>query len=263
MSDILYNPPASGNGGQNPTPNYIPLNNGTSNFIDSNIFNDFNNILYTIFNGSRRGLKIDYPNQSYYLGDFDYNYNNTTLIVDDNVEKIRTTQAGGDIGLNLDFNNGFYYFGDFNGINNKTVLKIIDFNKSIFLGSLDGDNTGFNYYRIADTNQNSCWLGLGDLADQYGFYFQITDTPTNDFLIVNSNFNAGIYSQNNGHLELTSYGTNNNTILLDPFSDKITFATNALNYIGTSLTDGAAVTPVGKNLLVTINGAQYHIPLYN
>ena len=53
------------------------------------------------------------------------------------------------------------------------------------------------------------------------------------------------------------------SFIIDDSTQKMTFNTEFLNFVGASLINAAAVTPVGKNLLVTINGTQYHIPLYN
>ena len=155
MSDIIYTPPASGGGGgQNPTTNYIPLNDGTSNFVDSNIFNLKDQQLVTNYLGTFQGLYIEFPTKfigigdvlgnyngttvsvdyalgniylrnytdSIYIGDTDYDANNTYLQITDTTQIIKTHNGVQDVGLKLDFASKEYSFGDFNGVVSLTYL---------------------------------------------------------------------------------------------------------------------------------------------
>ena len=308
MSDIIYTPPASGGGGggQNPTPNYIPLNNGTSNFIDSNIFNDFNNYLYTISYNNARGLKIDFANQLYFLGDFDYNNNGTSLILDDNFNNIRTNIGGNNIGLNLDFANEFYYLGDFNIIGNGAYIKIDNAGEFILLNASDthqiqlfiNDNSQFiktkyqgndrgllldfannqyqinsgvySYLLIQDVISNFSSIRLiNDQNDDRGLnmFYDNTNNDVNYSIWLGSSANASglniYYDPDNSadKIQLLTHG-GLNQLILDDDSNKMTFTTNSLNFVGASLTDGATVIPASRNLIVTINGTPYRIPLY-
>jgi hypothetical protein len=349
MSDIIYTPPATGGGGgQNPTANYIPLNNGTSSFVDSDLLNfsgelytnygglaigfdinfagkvcylgdygnEYNNTLlatdfqndtiYTQYLGSQRGLKLDFVNDLYQFGDYNsYNSgtsfyinvlnstiytqhsgqqeglffdfvndyfqigdfagtnNGTYITIDDDNLSILSYGQGNPKGLKLDFANEIYYLGDFNNLANYTLLQLNDGTKSVFLGNIQADTSGFKYTYLGNGSSNFFQIESGCSPDGIGLYLQYSVNPNDDYLFLTSNYNLDIISFNNGYIQLNSYGTNTNSILLDPVSDKITFSTNNLNYVGTSLTDGATVIPVNKNLLVTINGTQYHIPLYN
>jgi hypothetical protein len=124
---------AGGGGGQNPSANIIPLNNGTSSFVDSNIENDANNYLKTSVNptsGDYFGLFIDFGNYIATLGDINFGYG-TKLQVNDNNKTIFTSSQGNDIGLKLDFANNIFQFGDWNGTSNNTYIEVDDSNEQI------------------------------------------------------------------------------------------------------------------------------------
>jgi hypothetical protein len=273
MSDIIYTPPASGGGGQNPTANYIPLNNGTSSFVDSNIINNKNNYIQTNF----MGLNIDYNNRNFSLGDYDGNYNGTNIFIDDNNKYInfyadpitflidglnnRTqfSYNGNEIGLKLDFANDLYSFADFNSVSSGTSFYI-DVASSLMYTKHSGQQEGLffdfvnDFFQIGDfagTN-NGTHITIHDDNRQIYTAFDGTD------LGYKLDFATNVYSFGD-----FNFYNNNTSIIIDDNSSKITFTTNALNFVGASLTDGATVIPVNKNLLVTINGTQYHIPLYN
>jgi hypothetical protein len=163
MSDIIYTPPASSGGGQNPTTNYIPLNNGTSNFVDSFIFNDKTNGLLYFTNDyglTGFGLTCDNVSSYYAFGDLTNggtfegslgvayvigdilvslsSANKQEVINDGQNQIIKTQDQNGIQGIYLSFNSFEYFFGDFNGVNNQTYIFIKDQGKDILFNTIGG-----------------------------------------------------------------------------------------------------------------------------
>jgi hypothetical protein len=109
----------------NPSTDYIPYNSGLA-FGDSFLVNDAtNSILKTVYSASDVGLKLDFANNNYRLGDYDASNgsyvevdgwniylkgsnNNTWFEIDDNNSTIKSTYGNNDIGLNLDFANEIF-----------------------------------------------------------------------------------------------------------------------------------------------------------
>lgn len=124
--------------------NASALNNGTTLELDdinqsiktSNQGNDkglkldFANNQYAIGqyqSGNVAGLSIDLSNSIYSLGDIDINGNYITY----NGGTFKSVNGGSDIGLKLDFVNTTYLFGDYNGINKNTYFAIDDGNEKM------------------------------------------------------------------------------------------------------------------------------------
>lgn len=141
------------------------------------------------------GLKLDFANDEYVLGDYNGVSNNTYITVDNanafisllcsgygvsqqfdgingNVEIssqniIKTTNNGNDIGLKLDFSNLKYYFGDYNSINNGVYFLADNDN-----GFADIYQQGYFSFR-ADGGD----VRIGDLSGTSNFtYFGVNDT---------------------------------------------------------------------------------------
>ena len=111
---------------------------GTTLFIDNS-----NTIIKSQYNSNDIGLKLDFANNEYrlgdvnnhnylisnnngiYLGDYFANFNTTIFSIDDTNSLIKTSYQSNDIGLKLDFANSNYEFGQLTG-NNATKLKIDD-----------------------------------------------------------------------------------------------------------------------------------------
>lgn len=109
---VLIGSGTGGGGGTNPTDLYIPYNDeGT--FADSYLVNDTSNILLkTNYNGTDYGLKIDFVNEKYYLGDYDTTLHGYSFQIDANTEIIKTTDGIGTAsGIELDFYNGLFKLG--------------------------------------------------------------------------------------------------------------------------------------------------------
>jgi hypothetical protein len=284
MSDIIYTPPASSGGGQNPTTNYIPLNNGTSNFVDSYIFNDKTNGLLSFTNDyglTNFGLVCDVTNSYYSFGDFINggtfsgtqgianvvgdilasldSANKQSIFNDGQSQIIKTSNNNNDIGLKLDFATDLYSFADFNSVSSGTSFYI-DVASSLMYTKHSGQQEGLFFDFVND------YFQIGDFAGtNNGTYLTIDD----DNQLIQTflggaqkgiKLNNTLSTYSFGDFNIVNNGTN---LLIDDASTKITFYTEYLNFVGATLQNGATVVPVGKNLIIVLNGIQYHIPLYN
>jgi hypothetical protein len=165
-----------GGGGQNPTALFMPVNNGTSNFVDSNIENDVNNILATRDTGGYFGFNINFSNKYIYLGDFNSTNNGTFIVVDDNNQYFQTINQGNDLGLFLDFFKRTYYLGDFSGYNNGTTLQISEDVDKIITKNNNGDqgislNFANRIYSLGDYNSvtNNTYVEVDDDNEKIKF----------------------------------------------------------------------------------------------
>lgn len=73
---------------------------------------------------SNIGLDLDFPNNTYTIGDYDFTSTTTQLKVDVNGQYIITNSNGGYRGFYLDFFNDSYQFGDINGVTNANLFVV-------------------------------------------------------------------------------------------------------------------------------------------
>lgn len=254
MSDIIYTPPASGGSGTtiNPTNNFIPVRSNATTFIDSNIENDVGNFLSTV-----RGLKLDFNQKTYFLGDFDYNDNGTNLNVDDGNQVIKTQNQGNDIGLKLDFANFLYQLGDYNG-SNASILVLPNYIGGIYQGNDLGIGLDFvnRLYKLGDFSNANNWTNLS-VDDN----IRIIKTSNNgndvglniDF--ANEQFGLGDYNGiTNGNYIIVD-NTNTNEVVIS--------ANQQLNIKGNNIQDSNLYSYAVENLRIKApDGNIYYIPLY-
>jgi hypothetical protein len=130
----------------NPTTDRIPYNSGLA-FGDSFLVNDAtNSVLKTVYSASDVGLKLDFANTEYYIGEtnlwnnhYGYGQKGDTIrigdvgaflsnivfeINNDTGNYIKTSYGGNDIGLKLDFANNIYILGDNDDIVTGSVINI-------------------------------------------------------------------------------------------------------------------------------------------
>jgi hypothetical protein len=224
MSDIIYTPPASGGGGgQNPTANFLPLNNGTSSFVDSNIYNDLGNEIYT----NNFGWYISFGIKKFvFVGDYQEFYSGTFLIVDDFSSLIHTRCGGNNIGINLDFAANVYFLGDFNGVSGTNSSFAIDNNNGVIYTQGYTQQNGIlldfgtNQYFLGDYNGtgNTSYISIKDsskaitLSTNGGTIVNICDS-----LVFSGSLTTGSASGNSGqHLQVTINGTPYVIQLLNP-----------------------------------------------
>lgn len=135
------------------------------------------------------GLQLDLSANSHvYLGDYNTQYNGTSLYLSDFNQLIQTYGLGSQsIGLKLDFANSTFSFGDFNLVNNGTSLIIDDNARTIYTydnGSVIGLNINFasNYYEFGDATNitgKSSYLSLSSIASEASAIISITGNALN------------------------------------------------------------------------------------
>lgn len=129
-----------------------------------------NSVLKTVYSASDVGLKLDFVNENYYLGNLTNHFlqidgssgdtilqcsNSWNLIADINCvltadpQVIKSTYLGNDIGLKLDFANQSYKFGS---TNNDYGLIVDALNGTIQLGDIAGWYGGGIYFNIDNLN---------------------------------------------------------------------------------------------------------------
>ena len=97
---------------------------------------DFSNNIFILGNpnviaGIAGGIKVDTNNNATTIGDFNLSNNATTLFIDDNNGIIKSTYFYSDKGIKLDFGVNIYSFGDYNSSVNGTFLAIDDTNQRL------------------------------------------------------------------------------------------------------------------------------------
>ena len=178
--------------GTNPTSLFIPYNNGGI-FGDSYLVNDTTaSVLKTVYSASEVGLKLDFANSVFKLGnpvlptgiivdetantvkigDVDDNdTDGTGLIVDWNNALINSTYQGSDIGLKLDFANNVYSLGD---LQNWYIINGGGWGELSLFNDIIGDTNGIN---IQQTN-TAPQVFLGDFYGiNNGTSLKIEDNP--------------------------------------------------------------------------------------
>ena len=186
MSDIIFTPPASSGGGQNPTANYIPLNDGTSNFVDSFIFQDsVNKVLFLTddYGSTNFGLFCDILNKYYSFGEITNSsayyvavpnncevYGNDTVVISSqNKQNFINSGSSKEFiteynitkqGLYFNFASADFYFGDWNNVYfgwqtalivkpNNNLIQFV--NKNISMGINFNDNCFFTTEKLTFT----------------------------------------------------------------------------------------------------------------
>lgn len=253
MSDIIYTPPASSGGGTtiNQTNQFIPYRRNGTTFFDSNLYNDQDSIFLTTATAGDTanavGIKVDFTNRMYFLGDYNAISNGTYLNVSESNQQIYTSNQGINIGLKLNFANNQYKFGDFEGYSNFTFINVNDQNQEIRLTS-----QGFVFIGDTDNNHNGTYLTIDD-------NIQYVST-------VNQGATKGLYLDFDN--KVYQFGDFNNvnsgtSFIIDDASTKMTFNTQFLNFVGASLSSNTAGGNSGRHLVLTLNGTQYKIALLN
>lgn len=146
-----------------------------------------------LVNNSETGLKLDFINANYSIGDLSSNLNGTHLSIEDGNSAIRSFYGGNEIGMYFNFGLGEYSFGDMNGYNNGLYFIINDASQVIKTSLASGGkglylDFGNNEYLFGDFN----YLGNGTT------------------LVVDDN----------NSLIKTTYGNNNTGLLIDYINNR-------------------------------------------
>lgn len=203
-----YTPGITSNG----TQYYLPVWKDSSSLGTSSLY-ESGSVLKTVSGSSDVGLKLDFANNIYTLGDnsnglyintpnafalgnFAENNNGTYLLVDDAGENIRTIHRGQDTGINLDFQSGIYKLGDHSNISGSTKLVIDDNAQTITIsGSLNAPVITGSLHGTASWALNAQTASniLGGKAPHVPFF--ITDTTLATSSIYQSGSSTVIINQ--------------------------------------------------------------------
>ena len=234
------------------------------------------------------GLSLDLSiNSHVYLGDYNTQYNGTSLYLSDYNQLIQTYGLGSQsIGLKIDFLNKVYSLGDFNSINNGTSIIINDttkyiktYNNSTEIGlNLDFDGGKYALGDYANVGRKmsvyvndpggavfigyNAPLGAGISFNDFGF-------GLNPYFV----YQSGVFISGGNRISQNYYsGTNditleanNTSITLEGVTNNTTITTDSLKFNGAGLENPSAPpspTPA-TYLVVEVNGLPYKMPLFN
>jgi len=211
----------SGGGAVNPTNLFIPYVKA-GDFSDSFLKNDdTTDRLISVYNGNETGIKLDFPNHTYYLGDFNNVNNGTDFLIDDDSGTIVTHYQGFEKGIKLDLINFVYYFGDFDDVNNGTYFLIDDtqlnfqfFNNSISNGLLVDFNK--QWYKFGDWNAqaNNTHFYIEDPNSRITWYS--INAPRFDDLGSGNMISNSFFGPSGQYLVIIVNGTTYKIALLNP-----------------------------------------------
>jgi hypothetical protein len=187
-------------------------------------FTLFDDFIKTQYVGNDIGLKLDFANNNFYLGDFDNIVSGIYIKIDENNQNIRTYTNNGREGLNLDIGSSQYCLGDWDQVTTNGNAIIIDnLNNNIFTRDInDQKGLKFNFtnntYQFGDFNgQNQQTAFIINDANQI-----IKTTSANNEWGVKLDFANYQYSFGNNS------GLNNSThILIDDNNPKINFVNDS------------------------------------
>jgi hypothetical protein len=221
-------------------------NNNTWFEIDDN-----NSTIKSTYGGTDIGLKLDFANNIFSIGDYAQTIPSPSLIIDLNTKEVKVNDGNVDSGIILDYSNYKYSFGQINGLNQTTF--IVDDNNSLINTSYGGNDIGLkldfanNVYGLGDFNNsnNAC-------------SFVITSGPGNDTW---STYNSA-GNEEGIKLGIGSYLIGNSFTGPNPEYFGIDTANNTL-IGGVNLTSGTAGGASGQYLKIKLNGTDYKIALLN
>lgn len=261
---------SGGGGGTNPTQFFIPVND-LSTFIDSNIFNDVNVVLYTQTTLlSVEGIYLDFGSRLYKFGDFDpTNANGTNLQVDATNNTIATYFQGSVKGLGIDNTQDQYSLA--NSFNQSGLVLdcpggsgngLKTYNNS----RLQGLNFSYNanQYHIGDNWQQSIQLQMSYNSKEIVTYYDGNKSGLNFDYTLNR-FNIGDFD---GIVNATSMQIDDNSQYINFGSASNFFSINLASSVAKLLFSADfGTTTAGSNstmhLKINIAGTDYVIPLKN
>jgi len=157
-------------------------------FVDTNgklgnsylINNTTNQTLYSQNSGDDKGIFLDFLNNVYKFGAYDYN-NGTTLFINDNFNVAYflnfVNGSGGAQGMYMDFASNRYVFGDVSNTTNGVNIEINNADKQIF-ATFNNEKNGlflnFNLldYYLGDVNNFNSFVNVNTTDDKIFFVTQ-------------------------------------------------------------------------------------------
>ena len=191
FADGLGNPITLAPGSVNPTPTYLPFNNAGT-FQDSYL-NQSSSILKTTSASIDKGLKLDFNNSIFTLGDYNNSNNQFKIIIDDVSRLISTTDNFGTNGLQI--GSGFTNIGQFTG--GYTYLGINQGLQTIQTFDTPSTSNGLSLdfindiYKIGGFNGNNTQIVIDDVAQTITITGSvllntITDTPQSNVVTIDT-----------------------------------------------------------------------------
>lgn len=270
LQDLSNNLPSSGGGGTNPTSAFIPFNN-SGTFADSYLINDIgNNVLKSQVSGNDIGLKFDFANAQYILGN-SINGDSAAIFIDGLQGSILGYEANsGSNGLNVTPKNGNVSLGDFGATGNQTIFELNN-QSSLITTKHQGNDKGLKFdfengeYYLGDfTSDSNSYISLDtangiSIGDYFlhlnGTYLSINDT-TQTIKTFRGNVNRGLNLDFADRIYSFGQITGGNATLLQINDvDQTMVVSNSL----TSTSSGSGLS--GKSIKVRIGSTDYLIPL--
>jgi len=238
------------------------INNGDSFIGDPNYFfsgvtlrilnNTLTPKIFTEYQNAEIGLKLDFANSVYQLGQITGGASNNQLIIDDQNYWFYTSLNGQNRGLFFQVSPGArtYNIGELSG-NNRTQITIDDiasttifYHASVEQGlKLDFANNTYQFGQLSGNNFTK---------------FIISDAGREIYTSINGSINGLLISQSNDNYKFGVMNGGNTTNI--SISDGGTYP---IRFNGTNLLSGTAGAHGGQHLKININGTNYKIALLN
>ena len=161
--------------------------------------------------GLAGGIKVDTNNNATTIGDFNLSNNATTFFIDDNNAIIKSTYFYSDTGLKLDFANGIYWLGTDPATTGKTGFWFDVNNCDSLIGDGANVNNGVNLSVYNSTQTIKTQNGGNDIGLKLDFangYFSFgTPVQNGNYLFINESLNTldlfvGLTGGNSTNLQL-------------------------------------------------------------
>jgi hypothetical protein len=231
--------------------------------------------IQTQYSASNIGLDLNFNNNTFTIGDYDFISTVTSLKVNVNGEQIITNSNGGFRGINLDFFNDSYQFGDIAGItngnlfvvdNDNSIIKTMKFalNKGLFIDFTNkiyrfGDYGLSTNGTMLEVNENTEIISTKNINEPKGLLFDYNGAIYkfgdfngygNNTALIISDGNESLYTSNGGAIKGISFDYLNNFYTFGLTSDGITIDngvsktlninSNSIPYIGLDGTSNTA-----------------------
>jgi hypothetical protein len=203
--------------------------------------------IQTQYSATNIGLDLNFNNNAFVIGDYDFTSTNTSLKVNVAGAQIITTSNGGFRGINLDFYNDSYQFGDVAGItngslfvvdNDNSVIKTMKFalNKGLFIDFTNkiyrfGDYGSSTNGTMLEVNENTEIISTKNINEPKGLFFDYNNASykfgdfnnyNNGSALIISDAGENIYTLNNGAVKGINLDYSNSIYTFGVASDGMT-----------------------------------------
>ena len=203
--------------------------------------------IQTQYSATNIGLDLNFNNNSFVIGDYDFTSTNTSLKVNVAGAQIITTSNGGFRGINLDLYNDSYQFGDVGGVtngnlfvvdNNNSVIKTMKFalNKGLFIDFTNkiyrlGDYGSSTNGTMLEVNENTEIISTKNINEPKGLFFDYNNALykfgdfnnyNNGSALIISDGGENIYTLNGGAVKGINLDYSNSIYTFGVASDGMT-----------------------------------------